>query len=117
MEIDPENAPPAVVMLAVKIYDGVAGPGGPATALADEYALTGSRCFEYDDIGVELVKLTVPWTGSVRGDGEEFSGEREGGTVIDGVRGSQSGCDFVMEECGGVESRPGFEVSTGILVS
>ncbi|KAM1003120.1 hypothetical protein ACFX2C_003485 [Malus domestica] len=79
MKIDPENAPPAVVMLAVKIYDGVAEPGGPATALADEYALAGSRCFEYDYIGVELMKLTAPWTGSVRGDGNEFSGERESG--------------------------------------
>ncbi|KAM1650805.1 hypothetical protein ACFX15_003230 [Malus domestica] len=95
MKIDLETAPPAVVMLAVKIYDEVAEPGGPATALADEYALAGSQCFEYDYIGVELVKLTAPLTGSVQGDDDEFSGERESRTVIDGVRGSQSGCDFV----------------------
>ncbi|KAB2602660.1 hypothetical protein D8674_003665 [Pyrus ussuriensis x Pyrus communis] len=77
MKIDLENASSAVVMLAVKIYDRVAEPSGPATALADEYTLVGSRCFEYDYIDVEIVKFTTPCTRSVLGDDDEFSRERE----------------------------------------
>lgn len=124
-EIDPENAPPAVVILAVKIDDGIAGPGGPATSLTDEHTLAGLRCSEDDNIGVEVVKLTVPRTRAVGRNGDELAGERNGGTVINGVRRSQSGgfgvlvLIFIEEECGGsgIESRPGLEGSIGVLVS
>lgn len=82
-KINSENAPPAIISLAMKVNNTITGPRGPSSSLGHQNTFGRLRFMENNNISVELVKFTAPRSRPVGRDGYEFSGARNSRAIID----------------------------------